>query len=443
MNHARSIHHRKYLDQYLRNVEEGGLLNNRIKKELIEKAKTAALAGVKEVIEQTLEQELTIYLGLEKYQRGEVNRYPEQYRSGYYLKQLVTNHGIIDDIEVPKLRRGNSQIKWESVEKYQRVWKDMMDRYIMDYCLGMSLRDLQESFYPILGQILSLSAVNGIIYQLVSRIEQVKKGKIANPPPVLIVDGLWVKILYQTDQIKQDKLGRKRKKKKRSKRVILIAMGVWPAGHWEILHWKIAKGETTSEWEIFFEELYEKGVTEETTRLVVSDGAEGIQNGIDLCLYGVDHQRCVFHKIKNIQKYLTYGNLKLEKKVDKEGAEKEAKRERKKEILKDAGKIYKKAENKEEVITNAKAFEKKWEKVEPKAVENFLTDFDKTLKYWDINFPYLELIKTTNLLERFNREFRRKQKDIGCLQSEKGAEVLFFLVAVRENAKQKALMGIT
>lgn len=127
-----------------------------------------------------------------------------------------------------------------------------MDRHIMDYCLGLSLRDLQESFYPILGQILSLSAVNGIINQLASRIEQVKKEKIANPPPILIVDGVWVKILYQTDQIKQDKLGRKRKEKKRSKRVILTALGLWPDGHWEILHWKIAKGETTSEWETFF-----------------------------------------------------------------------------------------------------------------------------------------------------------------------------------------------
>lgn len=88
MNHARIIHHRKYLNQYLRNIEQGGLLNNQIKKELIEKAKTAALAGVKEVIEQTLERELTYILGLEKYQRGEVNRHPEKSRSGYYPKQL-------------------------------------------------------------------------------------------------------------------------------------------------------------------------------------------------------------------------------------------------------------------------------------------------------------------------------------------------------------------
>jgi hypothetical protein len=35
----------------------------------------------------------------------------------------------------------------------------------------------------------------------------------------------------------------------------------------------------------------------------------------------------------------------------------------------------------------------------------------------------VSLIRTTNLLERFHKESRRKQRDIGMFQSETGCEV--------------------
>jgi len=41
-----------------------------------------------------------------------------------------------------------------------------------------------------------------------------------------------------------------------------------------------------------------QGVTEDTTQLVVSDGAQGLASALDHQLYGVPHQRCIFHKIK-------------------------------------------------------------------------------------------------------------------------------------------------
>ena len=63
---------------------------------------------------------------------------------------------------------------------------------------------------------------------------------------------------------------------------------------------------------------------------------------------------------------------------------------------------------------------------EPKAVQIFWHDFALTLSYLSIDFPraYVSLIRTTNLLERFHKESRRKQKDIGMFQSETGCEIL-------------------
>jgi transposase-like protein len=54
----------------------------------------------------------------------------------------------------------------------------------------------------------------------------------------------------------------------------------------------------------------------------------------------------------------------------------------------------------------------------------------------------VSLIRTTNLLERFHKEVRHKQRDIGMFQSERGGEAVWYLIATRETAKQQAGLGL-
>jgi transposase-like protein len=73
-------------------------------------------------------------------------------------------------------------------------------------------------------------------------------------------------------------------------------------------------------------------------------------------------------------------------------------------------------------------------------VAAFLGDFEQILRYLSVDFPraHVSQIRTTNLLAHFHREIRRKQRDIGMLQSEAGCDVLWYIVAMRETAKQRA-----
>src|SRR6266480_6547511 len=119
--------------------------------------------------------------------------------------------------------------------------------------------------------------------------------------------------------------GRRRAVKCKQKRVMLSALGVWPDGHWEIVHWQIAAGENATTWKSFLGQLYAKGMTEETTKLVVSDGAQGLESALDDQFYGVPHQRCVFHKMKHIADHLLYSALE----VDDEASDAQAKRKAK------------------------------------------------------------------------------------------------------------------
>jgi len=308
--------------------------------------------------------------------------------------------------------------------------------------LGHSLRDLQEAMALTLGEILSLAACHRIVSSVAKHMEAFKQRPLATPPPIVLVDGMWVKIAYPTGESSADTQGRRRSVKRKQKRVVLSALGVWPDGHWEIVHWQIATGETADTWKAFFGELYLKGITETTTTLVVSDGSQGLESALDYHLYGVAHQRCIFHKIKQLADYLVFGALEGEEAAVEAPSTRKAKQQRKKAILADAGWVYD-GESEADIRARAEVFRDHWQAREPKAVANLLLDFDKTLAYLTIDFPLslASLIRTTNLLERFHKEMRRKQRDIGMFQSEQGCETLWYLLSRRETAKQRAALS--
>jgi len=260
---------------------------------------------------------------------------------------------------------------------------------------------------------------------------------------MLLVDGMWVKIASPNGEMTVETQGRRRAVKRKQKRVILSALGVWPDGHWEIVHWQIAEGENAPAWKTFCGQLSAKGMTEETTKLVVSDGAQGLEKALNEHFYGVPHQRCVFHKIKTIADHLLYGDLAVHGEASDDQAKRKAKTVRKKAILVDAGAIYD-HETEDDIRAQAEVFREVWQEREPKAVANFFTDFDKTFAYLRVDFPKSlgVLIRTTNRLERFHKEMRRKQRDIGMFQSEEGCEAIWYLLATRETAKQQAALNL-
>ncbi len=325
-------------------------------------------------------------MGAERYEHLPWGRDAEHTRSGDYRRELITQYGRIADLRVPKLRKGNGQLEWQSISRYERCWGPFLDQQVLNYSLGLSLRDLQESMYATLGGVLSVAACNRIVESVGQRAEIFKTQAIEAPPPIILVDGMWVKIAYPNGEMRVDSQGRRRVVKRKHKRVILSALGVWPDSHWEIVHWQIAEGENEQTWKTFFGQLYAKGMTEETTKLVVSDGAQGLESALDYHFYGVAHQRCVFHKIKNLADHLLYRDLEVDGEAPDDKAVRQARRARKKAILADASAIYT-SDVESEIRAQAEGFRETWQEREPKAVANLFTDLDKTLAYLSVDFP--------------------------------------------------------
>jgi transposase-like protein len=297
MSHAKQLHHRRSLHDYLEMINREGLPGN-INTDLCRTVQDTVIATVQHVIAAALEEELHASLGLDRYEHVPWGRPPESTRSGSYQRTLLTQYGPIADLHVPTLRRGNGALSWQSITRYERCWGPLLDHQVMGYCLGHSLRDLQDTMALPLGEVLSLAACNRLVSRVAEHLKACKTQALATPPPSLLVDGIWVKIAYPTDEYRLDAQGQRRAVKRTQKRVVRSALGVWPDGHWDIVHGKIAEGERADTWKAFFGELYRTGVTEATTDLVVSDGANGLESALDHPLYGVAHQRCIFHKIK-------------------------------------------------------------------------------------------------------------------------------------------------
>jgi transposase-like protein len=155
----------------------------------------------------------------------------------------------------------------------------------------------------------------------------------------------------------------------------------------------------------------------------------------------VAHPRGLFHKIKQLTDPLVFGELQVEPRGDDAPATRKAKQQRKKALWAEASWVDDGA-GAADIRERAARVQDTWKGREPDAVGNFFVDFDKTLSYLAIDVPasLASLRRTTNLLERFHQERRRKQRDIGRFQSEQGCEALWYLLARRETAKQRAML---
>jgi len=311
-----------------------------------------------------------------------------------------------------------------------------LDVQLHFYVLGLSQCDLQEMLHLGFGQVLSIKAIEHLTDVAAKEMETFRQARLDNTPPVILVDGVNLKMLCPTGTYRTNQRGQCREVKRRVKQVLLAALGIWPDGHCQILYFEVLDQETKDNWKKFFRHLVAKGLDTSQLQLVVSDGRPGLHTAIrSVFPKTVKHQRCIFHKLKNLADNLAYNDLVLNLNLPYREALKQAKETRARAILREAADIY--AGLDIEAITQRLAdFQQKWASLEPKAVRCFVKDFDLTLNYLRVPFPHKRMIRTTNLLERFFREFRSRADEIGCFGSQAQAETLFYLILRRDKAKR-------
>jgi len=84
-------------------------------------------------------------------------------------------------------------------------------------------------------------------------------------------------------------------------------------------------------------------------------------------------------------------------------------------------------------------FVEKWQPLEPRAVKNFLWGIKRCFEFYAFDAALHSLIRSTNLLERFFREFRAKSDEIGSFPNAISCLTIFYLVMARDQAKHDRL----
>jgi len=396
----------------------------------------SALIGVKATLEAALIEELDAQLGFGRYVRLPTGKkLPEQQRSGFFRRQVDTSYGYIPALRVPKLRRGNKSRQWQVLVRYQKAQQTLLDKALYVYALGLSLRDLQETLYLFLGHVLSRTAVNRVTLAVQSKMDAWRQQPIPQTPPILIVDGVWVTILYPTGETWIDRSGHQRQQVRGQERVILAGLAVWPDGRHHILHYEVAEDENVDSWTTFFLNLTNRRLDRQAVQMVVSDGTKGLLQALKTCLPQANLQRCTVHKVRGFVRYLSYQDLPdTDLQTGQPLTAEQARQQRRCAMKAEALNIFE-APTQSEAEQRLADFVAKWQPLEPKAVRNFTWGIKRCFTFYQVDVTLHPLVRSTNLLERFFREFRTKADEIGAFPNEDSCLTIFHLVMTREHAK--------
>src|SRR4030088_977272 len=196
-------------------------------KELIKGEEDYLRPVVSAVVQEILEVEMSEALGAQKSQRTQGRL---GYRSGYYVRSLVTRVGKLE-LRVPQDREGH--FSTELFERYQRSKKALVAALAEMYVQGVSTRKVKAVTEELCGHEFSASAVSAVAKRLDAELQAVMARPLQEAFPYLYVDARYEKV-RETGVVRS--------------RAVLVAIGVDGEGRRQVLGVELANRESASSW---------------------------------------------------------------------------------------------------------------------------------------------------------------------------------------------------
>jgi len=344
---------------------------------------------LRHTIQQVLEEEMTAFLNAAPYDRTEARR---GYRNGYKPRSLTTRVGRMK-LLVPKDREGRFQT--ELFEKYQRSERALTLAIAEMYVQGVSTRKVKKITEELCGLEISKSQVSALAKGLDTEVRNWRMRPLTKHYPYLVVDARGERIRRDGAIIPQS---------------ALIVVGIDAEGYRELLGVWCADSESEASWSMVFRELKDRGLS--GVSYIVSDDHTGLTNAIHRDFQGAVWQRCQVHFIRNALS-----------KVSK----------------KDRGRIL--AHLRE--ITGSSCIEsarkRLYEAVEvltdshPKVAELLDDHGEEMLAVYALPEQHRKRMKSTNMLERFNQELKRRTRVVRIFPNERACVRLVTALAMEQN----------
>jgi putative transposase len=319
---------------------------------------------VQEAVQAMLEVEMEECLQAGKHERSEQRL---GYRSGYYRRRLITRVGTLW-LRVPQDRAGhfNPQV----FEQYQRSEKALVAALAQMYVQGVSTRKVAAITEELCGREFSASSLSTITARLAAQLAEFSQRPLSEAFPYVVVDARYERVREGGVIVS---------------RAILIALGIDWEGRRQVLAVEYANRESQGSWREFLLGLKERGLS--GVQFIVSDDHPGLKAAIREVLPGVWWQRCYVHFLRNALDYLP-------RKADDD-------------CLQELRWRYERR-NVEEARRDLKQWLEKWSAKYPKLCAWAEANIEETWTFYRLPLAHHKHLKSTNLLERFNQEIKRR-----------------------------------
>ena len=326
------------------------------------------------VINTAMKVERQKYLGVDPFERSSERR---GHANGYKPKTVQTRMGEVT-FDVPQVREGGFYP--EALEKGLRSERALRLTLAEMYVQGVSTRKVAAITEQLCGTEVSSSQVSRATAQLDGILESWRTRPLGETA-YLYLDARYEKV-RQDGQIRDA--------------AILIASGVAPDGHRKLLGVSVSLSEQEVHWRAFLQSLVARGLS--GVQLIVSDDHAGLKAARKAVFGGVPWQRCQFHLQQNASAYVP-------------------RKEMLAEVADDIRTVFNAPDRPTAEAYLAKIVQK-YAKSASRLADWLEKNIPEGLTVFAFPTSHQRKIRTTNGLERVNREVHRRSQVVSIFPNE-------------------------
>jgi transposase-like protein len=329
------------------------------------------------LLQQLIELEAEQKIGAAKDERAATRT---TQRNGYRERPLETRVGEVS-LRIPKVRQGSY---FPSLLEPRRRAEQALVAVIQEaYVAGVSTRKVDDLVQALGLTGIDKSKVSRLCQGLDTQVEMFRQRALTGAYPYVWLDALYLKV---------------RENQRIVSKALVIAVGVRETGEREILGVALGASEEQAFWSEFLRSLVGRGLT--GVQLVISDAHEGLKAAIAQVLAGSTWQRCRVHFMRNLLAHIPHAD---------------------KSVVAALVRTIFAQPNREaagqQLAEVARLMQPRW----PKAAALLLAAEDDVLAYLTFPKEHWTRLYSTNVLERLNREVKRRTDVVQVFPNDQAA----------------------